>query len=101
MIRAKTERSTWRRSLVLAFVPAALMAVGIMLMAKPAHATTFTVTSTSDFTGGGLRAAINNANNTPGADTINFNIAGTGVKTISPTSELPDITGPVTIDGYS
>jgi trimeric autotransporter adhesin len=101
MIGAKMERSTWSRSLVLAFVLATLIAASLMLLAKPAHATTFTVTTTSDFTGGGLRAAINNANNTPGADTINFNIAGTGVKTISPTSELPDITGPVTIDGYS
>jgi hypothetical protein len=79
MIGAKMERSTWSRTLGLAFVLATLIAAGLMLMAKPAHATTFIVTTTADFTGGGLRAAINNANNTPGADTINFNIAGTGV----------------------
>ena len=38
------------------------------------------------------------ANASPGADTIAFNIAGTGVHTISPTSALPTITGPVSID---
>ena len=33
--------------------------------------------------------------------TIAFNIAGTGVHTIAPTSALPDITDPVIIDGYT
>jgi hypothetical protein len=101
MIRAKTERSAGKRMMVLSLL-VALMAVGLMLTAKPAHAdTTFTVTSTSDFTGGSLRAAISNANNTPGADTINFNISGSGVKTIRPLEALPDITEAVTINGYS
>jgi hypothetical protein len=36
-----------------------------------------------------LRAAIEQANATPGADTIKFNIGGSGVKTISPLSALP------------
>jgi uncharacterized repeat protein (TIGR01451 family) len=36
-----------------------------------------------------------------GADTIAFNIPGAGVRTIAPTSPLPVITDPVTIDGYS
>jgi hypothetical protein len=36
-----------------------------------------------------------------GLDTINFNIAGTGVKTITPGSTLPAITDPVIIDGYT
>jgi CSLREA domain-containing protein len=49
-----------------------------------------------------LRAAIEEANDTSGADTINFAIGGTAsVKTILPDSELPEITDPVTIDGYS
>lgn len=48
-----------------------------------------------------LRAAIEEANETPGADTIVFDIPTTGVATISPTSALPEITNPVTIDGYS
>ena len=36
-----------------------------------------------------------------GNDTIAFNIPGTGVQTIRPTSALPTITDPVTIDGYT
>jgi hypothetical protein len=107
MIRAKTERSAGNRMMVLSLL-VALMAVGLMLTAKPAHATTFTVDSSVDGGNGicsvggcTLREAIVNADNTPGADTINFNIGGTGVKTIFPTSELPQITDPVTIDGYS
>jgi trimeric autotransporter adhesin len=41
------------------------------------------------------------ANDTPGADTINFNLFGTGVHTISPNTGLPNITDQVTINGYS
>ncbi len=51
--------------------------------------------------GGGvctLRAAIQQANFNPGADTITFSI-GSGVRTIAPMSALPDVTGAVTIDG--
>lgn len=48
-----------------------------------------------------LRAAIQEANALPGADTINFNIAGSGVQTIFPTGDLPVITEQVTINGYS
>jgi uncharacterized repeat protein (TIGR01451 family) len=36
-----------------------------------------------------------------GADTIAFNIPGAGVRTIAPTSALPVITDPITIDGYT
>ncbi len=36
-----------------------------------------------------------------GTDTIDFDIPGTGVHTIAPTSPLPVITDPVTIDGYT
>ena len=35
------------------------------------------------------------------ADVINFNIAGSGVRTISPTSAEPTIVVPLTINGYS
>jgi hypothetical protein len=66
-----------------------------------AQALTFTVTSTSDLGTGTLRNAINSANTTPGADTIAFNISGTGVHTITPMTGLPMITEAVTIDGYS
>ncbi|MEK6301734.1 MAG: C25 family cysteine peptidase [Acidobacteriota bacterium] len=46
-----------------------------------------------------LRAAIQQANASAGANTINFNIAGAGVQTITPATPLPDITEAVTIDG--
>ena len=49
-----------------------------------------------------LRAAIQEANDTAGPDTINFNIPGDAAyRTVSPHSALPDITDEVTIDGYS
>src|SRR6266550_1183098 len=48
-----------------------------------------------------LRAAIQEANAIAGTDNIYFNISGTGVKTISPGSPLPDITSAVYIDGYT
>ena len=47
---------------------------------------------------GSLRQAITLANNTFGADTITFNIPGTGVKFINLMSLLPEITEPVVID---
>ena len=45
-----------------------------------------------------LREAITAANNTAGTDRILFNIAGTGVHTITPATALPTITGAVIID---
>ena len=92
----------------------------LALMGTPCAGATVTVTSTTDISDGdtssisaliatpgpdgviSLREAITAANNTPGADTINFNIAGSGVKTIFLlTSKLPPITEAVTIDGYT
>ena len=61
----------------------------------------FVVTSAQDNGPGTLRQAILDANADGGADTIDFDIAGAGVHTISLTSQLPAITDPVTIDGYS
>ena len=81
------------RTVILALVLTALAAIGT--------ADTYTVTSTGDSGPGTLRQAILDANAHPGADTIEFNIAGSGVHTISPASALPAITDPVTIDGYS
>ena len=46
-----------------------------------------------------LRAAIEQANLAPGANTISFAIPGSGVQTIAPASALPTISDPVTIDG--
>ncbi|MDT5261167.1 MAG: hypothetical protein QOC61_171, partial [Acidobacteriota bacterium] len=46
-----------------------------------------------------LRAAIQQANATAGANTIAFNIPGGSAHTITPTSPLPQVTDPVMIDG--
>jgi hypothetical protein len=48
-----------------------------------------------------LREAITAANNGAGLDTIGFNIAGGGVRTITPSSALPTITDTVVLDGYT
>jgi CSLREA domain-containing protein len=98
-----------KKILALGIVVAALVALSLMLIAQPARADiTFTVNSTGDPGSGGcnrtectLREAIASTNRFEGADTIRFDIPGEGVKTISPTSELPEITEAVTIDGYS
>ena len=98
----------------------ALLGVLLVIWSGPVDAaTTFTVNSTgnakdininnsvcdsSSNTGiqCTLRAAIQESNDTSGADTIDFNIGGTtSVKTIKPASPLPAIKETVTIDGYS
>ena len=105
----------------------ALALLGVLLVALssgPAEAaTTFTVNKTSDASDRRisdtvcdisrkrgkqctLRAAIEESNDTSGADTIKFNIGGTApVKTINVGSSglqaLTDITDPVTINGYT
>jgi hypothetical protein len=78
-----------------------LLAVGALAGASALSAMTFTVTNTADTGAGSLRQAILDANGNPGADTIEFNILGSGVHTISPVTGLPPITSPVTIDGYT
>jgi CSLREA domain-containing protein len=101
----------------------AAIIAGTMAVCPARAATSFSVNSTADtpdastasktcdtdvFTHGDqctLRAAIQQANATAGADAINFAIPGTGVKTISVGATgfgaLPTITDPVTIDGYT
>ena len=64
-------------------------------------AMTYTVVNTSDSGAGSLRQAILDANANAGADTINFNITGSGVHTITPLTALPVLTEAVTIDGYT
>lgn len=46
-----------------------------------------------------LRAAIQESNALAGSDTIAFNIPGAAPFTITPATQLPDITSPVVIDG--
>ncbi|KAB2970690.1 cadherin domain-containing protein [Zoogloea sp.] len=58
----------------------------------------YTVSNTADSGAGSLRQAILDANANSGTDSINFNIAGTGVHTISLASALPTISGTVVID---
>ncbi len=72
-----------------------------LLTLSTASALTYTVTTTADSGAGSLRQAITDANANSGADTIEFNIVGSGVQTIAPASALPTITGAVTIDGYT
>ena len=62
------------------------------------------MTNTNDSGAGSLRQAIidaNTNNNDPAVDCIAFNISGNGPHTISPTSALPSIGEPPTINGYT
>lgn len=63
----------------------------------------FIVTNTDDDGMGSLRYAISYANGTQTVtpDTITFSIPGTGPYTIQPLTELPIISDPVVIDGYT
>jgi CSLREA domain-containing protein len=101
----------------------ALAACGaaLALMPAPAGAETFRVNSPDDDrdaslddepnkcnadpgTGGNkctLRAAIQEANQTHGRDTIVFSLGGGGVIPIAPDTFLPPITEQITIDGYT
>jgi Calx-beta domain-containing protein len=77
-----------------------VVALVLLIVATAARAATFTVTNTNASGTGSLAQAITDANaSAPGPNTINFNIAGPGVHTI--TGTLPVVTRAVTIDGYS
>ena len=84
--------------------PVAATLLGLCLAAG-ADAATFTVTNTNDSGAGSLREAILGANGAAGLDTIAFNVSGAGctggVCTIAPTTQLPNISSPVLIDGYT
>src|SRR4051812_36943034 len=68
-----------------------------------AWGTTITVTSAADQGPGTLREAIldANADASPGAVIIAFNIPGPGVHTIAPLTPFDSITRSVAIDGYT
>ena len=70
----------------------------LLLPQHHAFAATFTVTNTNDSGAGSLRQAITDANGTVATDSITFSV-GSGAIQISPTSALPPVTRPVTIDG--
>src|SRR5436190_624474 len=78
-----------------------LPAVALLGVVTTLSAATFTVTNTLDSGTGSLRQAILDANANGGLDAIQFNIAGSGVHTITPTNGLPLITDPVVIDGFT
>jgi parallel beta-helix repeat protein len=60
---------------------------------------TMVVSSNADSGPGSLREAIDNANASPGADEIDFQIEPGGPTTIALQSPLPTISDPLTIDG--
>ncbi len=74
---------------------------GLLITLSSAHALTLTVSNTNDSGPGSLRNAIIVANVLPGLDVINFMIPGAGEHVILLFSELPAITDPVQIDGYT
>jgi alpha-tubulin suppressor-like RCC1 family protein len=74
------------------FQNAATWLVGRQLVSPPIVVTTVDdVVNASDGVTS-LREAINTANSTSGAQTIEFNIPGTGVQTIAPATTLPNLT---------
>jgi hypothetical protein len=76
-----------------------VIALAVALAAR-AQGATFVVTNTNNSGAGSLREAVDQANATPAADIIHFNIPGAGVHTIDVLPAIV-ITAPVTIDGYS
>jgi CSLREA domain-containing protein len=113
-----TKTNHYFRAMTVLVALAMLASLLVVLSARPVHAsTTFTVNLSDDRAdaspGNGtcsvvnfgafctLRSAIQEANATPGADTINFDIPAPDVATISPETALPPITQSVTIDGYT
>jgi hypothetical protein len=80
---------------------AGIFALGVAASAAPAQAATFAVVNTNDAGAGSLRSAINAANMTAVRDQITFQIPGAGVHTIALAVDLPFVTRPVSIRGYS
>ena len=77
-----------------------ILSSGVLLFRpQVARAATITVTNTNDSGAGSLRQAILDANASVGvADTIEFAI-GSGQQSIAPTTPLPVVSDPLTIDG--
>lgn len=73
-------------------------AVNIEALEERRLLTVFSVGTNADSGAGSLRQAILDANSTPGADTVNFQI-GSGAATITLDTPLPAISEQLTIDG--
>jgi hypothetical protein len=80
-----------------------LMLIASVLAILPIRsgAAVFPVTSTADSGAGSFWQAILDANASPGADEIHFNISGAGPHVIQPQTELSAVTEALTIDGYT
>lgn len=85
------------KSSVNAVLPIVLRLLVLSVVAGTAGAAEYVVTSTSDAGPGSLRQAILDANASGTAAVISFNLGG--VRTIAPTTALPSIDVPVTLDG--
>jgi Right handed beta helix region len=92
-------RATKAHAVLLAALAAATIAA--LMLTAAADAATVRVTTTADGGAGSLREAIDDANALGGPDTIRFDIPGQGPHTIAPASDLPAVTDPVTINGFS
>jgi hypothetical protein len=77
-----------------------LAALSLIALANAAPAAVFTVTNTDESGPGSLAQAISDANNLAGADSIEFDIPGPGVHTITLSAPLV-VSDDVTIDGYT
>jgi len=86
------------RSKLIWLVRALLVGSGCFSFLTHALGETLTVTNNLDSGPGSLRQAILDANAAGGLDTITFQIPGNAPFAISPTSPLPALTDPVTID---
>src|SRR5215213_6218044 len=78
----------------------AIMLTGFFVFSSvfAARAATFTVTNNNDSGAGSFRQALLDANATPGANSIVFNVGVSGLQTIPVLSDLPRISEPVVID---
>jgi hypothetical protein len=78
-----------------------VFAVAQLCLREGGLAATLTVSTIDDSGAGSLRQAILDANVSADADTIAFSISGAGPHTLALASRLPDITQPLTMDGFT
>jgi len=80
-----------------------LIAALVLGICSGTSAGIYTVTNTNDSGSGSFRQALTDAlsNHSSGVETIQFNLPGSPPYTITPSSDLPDITVPMLIDGSS
>lgn len=76
-----------------------LVALAASALARPALANVYTVTTTADAGVGSLREAISLANGNPGADSVAFNIPGSGVRVIALQTPLPSLSAATSVLG--